>query len=108
MSRPEDSDPIDALMREQNAHVDDNGFTGRVVAALPRRRRAWLRPLILLGSAAIGAVMASRWLPWESLVLPDLSSLLSLNSQVLLPWVLVISVAASLTWAVAAALQWED
>jgi len=108
MSRPEDNDPMDVLLREQNAHIDDNGFTGRVLAALPRRRRARLRPSFLLGVTAIGSGLAARWLPWESLSIPDLASLLSLNLQVLLPWLLVVSVAISLTWAVVAAMQWED
>jgi hypothetical protein len=108
MNRPEDNDPLDVLLREQNPHIDDNGFTGRVLAALPSRRGAWLRPTVLLGATAIGSALASRWLPWESLTPPDLSALLSLNSQVLLPWLLVLSVMASLTCAVTAAMQWED
>jgi len=37
-----------------------------------------------------------------------LSALLSLNSQVLLPWTLVIAVAASLVWGMVAAVEWED
>jgi hypothetical protein len=108
MSQPEENDPIDVLLREQNAHIDDNGFTARVLTALPPRRRVWLRPTILLGATAIGSALASRWLPWESLTLPDLSALLSLNSQVLLPWLLVLSVVSSLACAVMAAMQWED
>ena len=108
MSPPEENDPIDVLLREQNTHVENNGFTTRVLAALPPRRRVWLRPAVLLGATAIGSALAVRWLPWESLSLPDLSALLSLNSQVLLPWLLVLSVAASLAWAATAAMQWED
>ena len=68
----------------------------------------WLRPTFFLGAAAIGSALASRWLPWEKLSPVDLSALLSLNSQVLLPWLLVLSVATSLAWAVTAAMQWED
>ncbi len=108
MNQPEENDPIDVLLREQNAHIDDNGFTGRVLTALPPRRRAWLRPAILLGATAIGSALAVRWLPWESLALPDLTALQSLNSQVLIPWLLVLSVVASLSCAVMAAMQWED
>jgi len=63
MNTPED--PIDALLREQNTYVDDSGFTARVVKSLPRRRRAWLRPALLLGAVAIGSVLAILWLPWE-------------------------------------------
>jgi len=108
MSQPEENDPIDVLLREQSAHIDDNGFTGRVLAALPPRRRTWLRPMVLLVATAIGSALAIRWLPWEKLTPPDLSALLSLSSQVLLPWLLVLSVAASLAWAVTAAVQGED
>ena len=108
MNRPEDKDPLDVLLREQNPHIDDDGFTARVLTALPPRRRAWLRPTVLLGATAIGSALASRWLPWENLSPFDLSALLSLNSQVLLPWLLVLSVAASLAWAVTAAVQGED
>ncbi|HXI82655.1 MAG TPA: hypothetical protein VNL17_01035 [Verrucomicrobiae bacterium] len=108
MSQPEENDPIDVLLREQSPHLDDNGFTGRVLAALPRRRRVWLRPTVLLGITAIGAALALRWLPWENLSPLDLSVLLSLNSQALLPWFLVLCIATSLAWAVTAAMQEED
>jgi hypothetical protein len=108
MSQSEENDPIGVLLREQSAHIDDNGFTGRVIAALPRRRRVWLRPSFLLGLTAIGSALAIYWLPWESLSPLDMSALLSVNSQVLLPWLLVISVVASLVWAVTVAAQWED
>ena len=108
MNRPDDLDPIDALLREQNEHIDDGGFTNRVLTTLPPRRRTWLRPILLLGAAAIGSVLAIRWLPWDNLSVPDLSALLSLNSQVLMPWLVVFSVAAALVWAVVAAVQPED
>lgn len=108
MNRPEDLDPIDALLREQNNHIDDDGFTNRVLMALPPRRRIWVRPLFLLGAAAIGSVLAIRWLPWDNLSAPDLSALLSLNPQVLMPWLVVFSVAAALVCAVVAAVQPED
>ncbi len=108
MNAPEENDPIDALLREQNAYVEDGGFTARVVKSLPRRRRAWLRPTLLLGTTAIGSALAVLWLPWKNLPVLDLSTLHSLNSQVLLPWVLVIVVVGSLIWSAIAALQWED
>jgi len=108
MSQPDEKDSIDALLREQSPYVDDDGFTQRVIAALPRRRRAWLRPTLLLGAAAIGWILAVLWLPWRSLPPLDLSALLSLNLQVLMPWVLVLTVGASLVWAIVAAVQWED
>ena len=109
MNAPEEKDPLDTLLREQNAYVDDGGFTARVLAALPqRRRRSWLQPALLLGAAAIGTVLAIRWLPWESLPPLDLSALFSLDSRVTLPWASVLLVAASIAWAVVAAVQWDD
>jgi hypothetical protein len=109
MNPPETNDPLDALLREQDKYIEDNGFTARVVAALPRRsRRAWLRPAILLGATAIGSVLAVWWLPWGNLPVLDASALFSLNSQVLMPWVLVFSVMASLVWSTISALEWED
>ena len=108
MNQPETNDPLDALLREQDKYIEDNGFTARVVAALPRRRRAWLCPTILLGATAIGSVLAIWLLPWRNLPVLDASTLFSLNSQVLMPWVLVLSVAASLVWSTIAALEWED
>jgi hypothetical protein len=109
MNPPETNDPLDALLREQNPYVEDNGFTKRVISALPRRRpQSWLRPVLLLGATVIGSVLAVLWLPWKNLPVLNLSALLSLNSQVLLPWVLVLSVIASLVWATVDAVQWED
>ena len=108
MNPPETNDPLDALLREQDKYIEDNGFTARVVAALPRRRRAWLRPGLLLGAVAIGSVLAVGWLPWRNMPVLDSSALLSLNSQVLMPWVLVLSVMASLVWGTISALEWED
>ena len=61
MNSPETNDPVDALLRAQNTYLDDHGFTARVSRALPRRRRAWLRPVILLSATAIGAKSTHRW-----------------------------------------------
>ena len=109
MNRPEENDPLDALLREQNPYVEDNGFTKRVISALPRRRPQFrLRAVLLLGAAVIGSVLAVLWLPFENLPALNWSALLAFNSYVLLPWVLVLSVIASLVLAAVAAVQWED
>ena len=109
MNVPEEKDSMDTLLHEQNAYIDDGDFTVRVIAALPQRRRhSWLQPVILLGAAAMGTALAIRWLPWESLPPLDWSTLLSLNFQVLAPWLSVFLVAASAVWAVMAAVQWDD
>ncbi len=108
MNPPEENDPLDALLREQNSYVEDGGFTARVVKSLPRRRRAWLRPAILLGATAIGLVQAIRWLPWGNLPPLDLSVALSSDSQILQPWILVVSVVGSLVWGIITAIPKED
>jgi len=108
MNPPETNDPLDAWLREQDKYIEDDGFTARVVAALPRRRRARVRPILLLGAVAIGSVLAVLWLPWGNLAVPDWSALLSLDTQVLTPWVLVFTVMASLVWGTISALEWED
>jgi hypothetical protein len=109
MNAPEEKNPLDALLREQSAYIDDGGFTARVVAALPQRRRySWLQPALLLGAAAIGTVLAIRWLPWGNLPPLDMSALLSLNFQALVPWMSVLLVMSSIAWTVVAAVQWDD
>jgi hypothetical protein len=53
---------IDTLLREDAARlIDDNGFSERVLLALPARRaasRPWWRPALVLGSALLGSVLA--------------------------------------------------
>ncbi|HVU08838.1 MAG TPA: DUF5056 domain-containing protein [Verrucomicrobiae bacterium] len=109
MNPPETNDPLDALLREQNQYVEDNGFTARVVAALPRRRAGFsLRQIILVSVVTIGFVLAVLWLPWGNLQVPDTAALISFNEKILLPWVLVFSVMASLIWAITLAVCQED
>lgn len=60
---PDDRDPIEALLRaDACAGVPDEGFSERVMRALPAapRPRAWLRPALVGGSGAVGALLA--WL----------------------------------------------
>ena len=108
MKSPEEIDPLDALLREQNTYVDDKGFTARVIQSLPLLRRTWLRPILLLSVTVISSVLAVLWLPWGSLPALDWSAFLSPNPQVLMPWVLLMAVLGSLVWGAVAALQWED
>ena len=109
MNRPEENDPLDALLREQNTYVEDNGFTAQVMASLPRRRhRFWQRQFFLIGVTTIGWVLAALWLPWGNLLPLNLSALLLPNSHVLLLWTVVLSVMGSLIWAIIVAVQWED
>ena len=108
MSAPEENDPLNALLREQNVYVDDAGFTARVVQALPRRRQTWVRPLILMTAIVISSVLANLWLPWKNLPPLKATDLTAPNSAMLLPWVLVISVVGSLVWSLCALIPRED
>ena len=106
MNPPDTNDPLDALLREQNTYIDDNGFTARVIAGLPpRRRHARLRSSVLLGATAIGYVLALWWMPWGLL---NPSVLLSFNAQALLAYGLLLAISGSLVWGVIAALGWEE
>jgi hypothetical protein len=105
MNPPDTNDPLDTLLREQNPYLEDNGFTARVIAALPPRRRAWLRPSVLLGAVALGYFLALLWVPWPLL---NPSALLAFNGQTLLAYGLLLTIGGSLIWGVIAALGWED
>ena len=108
MNPPESNDPLEAMLQEQNPYIDDGGFSARVVTALPRRRRTWLRPTFLVGVSAAGAALAARWLPWGDLPAFKMTDLLSAHLQPMLPWVLVLAVVGSLVWGVVTALEGQD
>ena len=67
---PEAPDPLDALLRESEAHLPDDGFTARVLSSLPPRRQldglrlaafaaAWLAGalILLLHAPAVGTAV---------------------------------------------------
>ena len=108
MNVPEENDPLDALLREQNVYVNDAGFAARVIQALPRRRRTWVRLVILMTSIAISSVLAVLWLPWKNLPPLDASDLTAPNFPMLLPWILVISVVGSVVWSLFSLIPKED
>jgi len=55
-----DDQTLDRQLREAVPYIDDDGFTARVMARLPAARREpqWLRAVIVLGLALLGAVAA--------------------------------------------------
>jgi anti-sigma factor RsiW len=55
-----DDDTLDRQLREAAPYIDDDGFTARVMARLPRARREprWLRAMILVGLAILGSGVA--------------------------------------------------
>ena len=108
MNQPESDDSLDNWLRQSEQYIEDRGFTARVVASLPRRRRIWWRPALLLGSLAISSGLAVLWLPWGNLQVPDLAALLALDISVLMPWVLITSVVAAMVWATISALECKE
>jgi hypothetical protein len=110
-STPENNDPLDALLRENDAHVDDAGFTARVMESLPPRRRSWLRPVILCGATFIGLIL----LVWFAPIVKDAFQFdangaiaLNFNSESLVMLAVFATGAASLAWGVFSVLKWED
>ena len=100
-------DPLDALLRDQDAYIEDHGFTARVIKALPIRRPNVLRRYFLPAVATAGCVLALLWLPWNNLSTLNASAFRSLDFQALLPWVTIFVVIGSLIWSVVIAFQ-ED
>lgn len=59
---------IERLLRDDaRARIAEEGFTARVMGALPRpvRAAAWVRPTLVLGSALLGSVLAFRLAPGD-------------------------------------------
>jgi uncharacterized membrane protein len=114
MSQPDTNDPLDALLREEHEHIDDNGFTARVIAALPQRKtavgmarcavRGW-RQTLLLSATGIAYALTIRWAAWNLL---DWPALLSLNLHALLAYAVLLAIIGSLVWGVTASLGWEE
>ena len=107
MNSPETHDPIDKLLREQDAHVPDDGFTKRVAAALPRRRSTFPR-IILLAVVVIGVAMAACWMPWKNLPPLDYTEVFTSDSKVVSAWLPFIAVGGALASALLAATRREN
>ncbi|HZM04447.1 MAG TPA: DUF5056 domain-containing protein [Candidatus Saccharimonadales bacterium] len=105
----ENSDPLDILLQEQNHYIEDAGFTARVLTSLPQSsRRSWLRPVLLVSVSLAGLFLFISWLPWQSLPSLDGPPLSWIDSKVFLPWLMALTVLASLVWGMVAASQLED
>jgi hypothetical protein len=60
MNRTESDDAIDRMLRnDARSQRPDDGFTARVMHAIPASRSARWRPALILGSTALGGVLAS-------------------------------------------------
>jgi len=77
-------DPVDRLLREDARRgVPDGGFCLRVERALPAppRTQSWLRPALLLGSAALGGALAWLLAPAGTSLVQGFLDLARLQSQ---------------------------
>ena len=82
MSDQATRDSIDRLLREDAQRpIPDDGFTQRVMGALPaaQARRSWLRPALILGSTALGCALAAALAPVGTLVLEGFADLARLH-----------------------------
>jgi hypothetical protein len=75
---------IDRVLRDDaRAILPDNGFSARVIGALPPRAPAqsgWLTPALVFGSAALGSVLAIALAPAGSSVLQGFADLVQLRA----------------------------
>jgi hypothetical protein len=105
MNSPGDS--IEKLLREQDAHLPDDGFTRRVMARLPRRR-SLLPKAVLLMVALVGAVVMFYWMPLKNLPPLDYRAVFASDSNVSAAWLPVAAVLTALVSAARMALRRED
>ena len=75
-----DTDKIDRILRRDAAAepIADAGFTARVMLALPAtqpRRSASLHPSLVMGSAALGSLLAIAFAPADANVLQGMFDL---------------------------------
>ncbi len=80
---PTPDDALERLLREDaRREVPDDGFTRRVMEAMPAApARAWLRPALLLGSAALGGLLAWLLEPAGASILRGFLDLARLDSR---------------------------
>lgn len=108
--KPSDAnDPLDAILKVNDPHVDDNGFTARVMDALPPRRRSWLRPAILIGAVLIGFGALAWWLPsMLSIFNSDTNGTISVSTKTFSALGALLLVFGALSLGLFAAVEWED
>ena len=87
------NDWLEDALKHDDRYIDDAGFTARVVASLPaRRKRAWLRPLIIGATSVAGLALALWVLPSENYLAADFVRLLrarTISAVPILPVVLI-------------------
>jgi hypothetical protein len=109
-SAPEANDPLDALLREADGYVPDNGFTTRVLTSLPaRRKHSWRRFAVLSTAMLIGAVLVLWQLPTAFAILGTMPKHWSaFQWQTLVTFVPLLAALASFGWMAFAIANEED
>ena len=96
MSEQPQHDWLEHALRHDPPYINDDGFAARVIATLPKRRnRMWLRATILVGTTALGCVIALLVLPGAQFVTDSMVKLVTartLSLALLPPLVLIASV----------------
>ena len=107
---PEGNDPLDALLRESDGYIPDNGFTSRVLTSLPaRRQHSWRRFVVLSTAMLIGAVLVLWQLPAAFAIYSTMPKQWSaFQWQTLIALVPLLAALASLGWVVFAVANEEE
>ena len=112
MPPPETNDPLDTLLHENEPYIDDNGFSARVMASLPPRRRSWLRPVVLFSATLLSlAVLVVWWLPsLKDELAAGVSGeiVINLNAQSLMTLGVLLASMAAIGWGFFAVVRSED
>jgi hypothetical protein len=102
------NDWLEDALKHDDRYIDDAGFTARVVAALPvRRKRAWLRPAIIGGAALAGLALAFAFMPVGDYLVAGFVQLFRARSFSAIP-VLPVAIIALFFWASFAAVVNEN
>jgi len=102
------NDWLEDALKHDDRYIDDAGFTARVVAALPpRRKRAWLRSLVISATSVAGLALALWLLPNENYLVAGFVQLLRARTFSAIP-VLPVLLIAVMFWSTIAAAASES
>ncbi len=102
------NDWLEDTLKHDNRYIDDAGFTARVVASLPvRRKRAWLRPVILGSATLAGLALAFAFIPAGDYITGSFVQLFRARSFSAIPF-LPVAIIALFFWASFAAVVNES
>lgn len=86
------NDWLDDALKQEDRYLNDAGFSARVVSALPaRRKRKWLRPVILCATSLAGLAVALWVLPAENYLAASFAQLLRARSFSAIPLLPVVT-----------------